>query len=128
MSRRVTSIPSLRAAPSCRASRSSSVIAAATQRWPFPATSGASTLTTPPAPRRVSNDPSGRRTKVYGPRCETMIMSVRPCERAGIVASSGRELREEPEPVLQLTRGDEVLPYVLAAVGAHGVGAGRVGE
>src|SRR3984893_8509298 len=128
MSSNTTSISSLPAAPSRNASRSPSVMAAATQRCPWPARSGPSALTTPPAPRRASKEPSGRRTNVNGPRCETMIMPGGPRETVGLAASSGRELREEPEPILPLACGDEVLADVLASVGAHHVGARGVGE
>src|SRR6478609_5132987 len=104
-------------APAAVAATSSSSMAPATHVASSRlASSGSSALTTPPAPRWAEKVPSGSRVNRNGPRLETTIIR-RSAERA-----------EEGEPVFELSGREEVLPHVLLAAHAHGIGLLRVGE
>src|SRR5712691_7839203 len=104
-------------APVRAASRSSSEKAAAIQVAAPSSLSSPdrSALPTPPADRWVENDPSPRGSKRYGPRWEATIMRL-------------PEIPEEPQPVFELARRQEVATHVVAAGLAHRLGLGRVAQ
>src|SRR3954468_5374680 len=116
MSSRSRSTPSARACPAAAAARSSALIAAAIHVTGSGCSgkSGPSALTTPPAPRCATNDPSRSRTNPNGPRWETTIIGW-PSQRY-----------EQAEPVFELACREERMADVLATVRAHLVGTSRV--
>src|SRR3954466_6659375 len=93
-----------------------------------------SAVTSPPPPRTATSSPSSPRSKVAGPRFETrisghsgeVIRKLRVCgwwmpARAGGFRTASRSLQslEDPQPVAQEPRREEVLAHVLLAGAAE---------
>src|SRR6476661_1176807 len=109
---------------------SSSVIAEAIQsasRWE---TRPERAVTRPPPPRRSVRSPRSSRSNWSGPRFETMIRGdwSTPQRLRVDPRGSGVEVRQQPEPVAQQARREELATGVLLAGAAQPLAQLRVGE
>src|ERR1700709_291327 len=110
---------------------SSPVIAEAIQsasRWE---TRPESAVTRPPPPRRRVRSPPSSRSNWAGPRLETMISGEESTPqrlRVGEPGGSGVEVGQQPEPVAQQPRREELAAGVLLAGAAEALAQLRVGQ